>query len=162
MLKNLLPTFAVIATVLVVLASIVFVVDNRRFDEVQTVPVPHKFGAVAPANGGPNLNDPVVTGGYCMDMEPQPLSYIDATLPDGAVTDGGWYADAAAGRIPKGILLACSGTTANVAVDMLGFGGKPGQTNVVLTGVACGVVLPFLVQKVYQVGTTATTVQLCY
>ncbi len=119
-----------------------------------------KAGAT-PLPRTPNFNDPVVTGGYCLDMEPQPLGYIDASF-DGGVLDGGWYADSGGGRIPKGILLSCSGTTANVAVDMLGYGGSPGQINYVFTGVACGVFIPALVTKVYQVGTTATTVQLCY
>jgi hypothetical protein len=120
----------------------------------------HRMGSTAPANGTPNFNDPVITGGICLDTEPQPLAYVDASLSDGGTQDGGWYAPA--GKVPKGFFLNCSGTTANVVVDMLGYGGKAGQTNVTLTGVACGVVQPYAISKVYQSGTTATTVQICY
>ena len=163
-MKNyLLAIFACFVCVAVaVFFAVVFVLGtDSRGTTLPPSSATHKFGAVSPANGSPNFNDPVVTGGYCLDMEPQPLAYIDATLADGAVIDGGWYADAAAGRIPKGVLLKCSSTTADVTVDMLGFGGKAGQTNVTLT-LACGVIQPLLVTKVYQAGTTATSVSLCY
>ena len=160
-MKAFLAPIAVLVVLLVALVGLVFLSTDKLPYE-SSPEVVHHVGTVAPANGSPNFNDPVMTGGYCYDMEPQPLAYVDAALSDGGTQDGGWYADAGAGRIPKGILLSCSGTTANVAVDMLGFGGKAGQTNVVLTNIACGVVQPFLITKVYQVGTTATTVQLCY
>ena len=159
-MKTAITIAAVFAVLTAALVAIVFVVAGPRTGDEPTASAIHRMGAVSPANGSPNFNDPVITGGICLDTEPQPLAYVDASLSDGGTQDGGWYA--AAGRIPKGILLGCSGTTANVAVDLLGFGGKPGQTDVVLTGVACGTVLPFAVTKVYQVGTTATLVQLCY
>jgi hypothetical protein len=160
-MKTAIAAVAVLAVMLAAIAALVFVASSPLHDEPPST-VTHRMGAINPVNGSPNFNDPVITGGICLDTEPQPLAYVDASLSDGGTQDGGWYADAGAGRIPKALLLACSGTTANVAVDMLGFGGKPGQTNVVLTGVACGVPLPFAVTKVYQVGTTATTVQICY
>ena len=160
-MKALLVTGTVVFAMLAAVVGLVFVSSSHQAEEGPPSTARH-YGAVGAANGSPNFNDPVMTGGYCYDMEPQPLAYVDAALSDGGTQDGGWYADSGAGRIPKGILLSCSGTTANVAVDMLGFGGKAGQTNVVLTNIACGVVQPFLITKVYQVGTTATTVQLCY
>ena len=162
MKTSLLASFLVVASLIVALVAIVFVIAGPRTGDEPTATAIHRMGAFGAANGSPNFNDPVITGRICLDTEPQPLAYVDASLSDGGTQDGGWYADSGAGRIPKALLLACSGTTANVAVDMLGYGGKAGQTNVVLTGVACGVPLPFAVTKVYQQGTTATTVQICY
>jgi hypothetical protein len=148
------------ATLLSVVAlALTVTVEACGHDERE--PAPPSGPKLGATSGNADYNGAIIQAEFVTDVEPQPLGYIDATLADGAVTDGGWYSSGA--RYAKAILLDCgSNTKGTVYVDFAGSAGKAGQVNQPLP-LATNIWHATLISKVYQVGLTGgCTVYLGY
>lgn len=96
---------------------------------------------------GPTLAQPETMTGQFYDAE-------------AISTGGGDWTPTRPGRgFARGV--ACGGTAGNVKVDCLGVGGSGGATGVTLP-IAAGQTLQLCVTKVYQTGTTATSLVALY